>query len=1119
MGEAAAKAGAASRDAAPHTRNLNDQMKELTRNAEETGRGLAQMVLASRGGVASFAELALGLREATQGLSGVNQGMATLAPNARMAVIGLAGIVTGIAAVGAAVVAYGISVFKFSQEMYQLSQTAHGLGLTFAQLKNLTEQNEKYGISTETVISNVGRLQEALTDLSENNSQVRQQLLSRGLDPNWLNQYAVETDIIKQQNMARQKGLDIRATQLAQGKTWMQAQGEANRALRALGQNPAIMDQDAAEPLTDDQKRRLEQLERESREIGKIWGDIKKTINDISLDALTAGMPAITEFLRDVKTHSKEITDALTTEVNNIISLLREAAHLYNLITHPIDTLKQDFKEGLKTAHPAIGRLFGQESTPENEKYWADQRAQGHYTLLDGAQYYRNFAPHGGKLGSQEKTEQRNNYSNIPMLSPMSYHPGSDNGSNVIPLFQHASFTTEELTGETTKNTTQTEKLTQQLEKLNAFFDGWREKRSPTGQPTATNASFEPGGGVQLRDQALQHRAAGGPVRGGMPYLIGERGPEIMVPDASGVVVPFGGGRAGGIPGLPGYPGLQHRAAGGPVRGGMPYLIGERGPEIMAPDASGAVVPFGGGGRAGGGHNGNANPLFQRVVFVIEELVDETTRNTTQTEKLTQQIERLNEFFDRWREKRASAGGDPTGTGLGAGPNAAGSAGIPGGFAGGGGSAGGAGASGSWGANGNGNGARGSGSPTDGGSGVPNVGNPQGAGVGGGSQGGSGGIAAPAGTPIARKGLATVTTKDGKKFQVDERFAANFQGFINDYEKAGGVIGPDSGTLGERGNASGHPIGAAFDLNQVGRGKRSRRGVTLDPKVEDALASKWGLVSGNSWRRNDQGHFGVRSVAAARQALVDQGVKAADAGNNSVTDGAHVDGMDGGGSRLANQRAAFKKELDADPQLKSTVIGAMQHEGGIQSNAEQLMNMAAMRHQTIRQALYSGQYGPVTGRNRIPNIGNISAKTRHEGEEALKKVYGGSNITDYSTDQGMAGDQNYAKYMANREHYGMHKVEGAWFSAHGEKGVQWAQQQRAADRAALNAQPDRSALSKSSEVNHRGHLHVQVDAPSGTKVKYHGKNLLKDTSIQRQTQMMPTTRGPEGGANSDSSWL
>ena len=173
-----------------------------------------------------------------------------------------------------------------------------------------------------------------------------------------------------------------------------------------------------------------------------------------------------------------------------------------------------------------------------------------------------------------------------------------------------------------------------------------------------------------------------------------------------------------------------------------------------------------------------------------------------------------------------------------------------------------------------------------------------GAGVRGGNAGGSGGIAAPAGTPIARTGLATVTAASGRKFQVDQRFAQNFQGFINDYEKAGGQLGPDTGTLGSRPhNASGHPIGAAIDINQIGRGVRSRagRGTSLDPKVEDELAKKWGMVSGNQWRSNDQGHFGIKSVEEARQALIRNGVEP---GQASKIASAQVGGPSEGGKTV-----------------------------------------------------------------------------------------------------------------------------------------------------------------------------------------------------------------------------
>ena len=187
--------------------------------------------------------------------------------------------------------------------------------------------------------------------------------------------------------------------------------------------------------------------------------------------------------------------------------------------------------------------------------------------------------------------------------------------------------------------------------------------------------------------------------------------------------------------------------------------------------------------------------------------------------------------------------------------------------------------------------------------------------------GGNAGITAPAGTPIVKTGLATVTTSKGRKFQVDARFAANFQGFIDDYEAAGGDLGPDTGTLGFRPhNPSGHPIGTAIDINQIGRGVRSKagRGKTLDPAVEDALAEKWGLVSGNRWKDNDQGHFGIRSEEAARAALEKQGGAPAETAADPLATPSEAEAF-------AIARAAAVKAGIRDP---DTAAAIAMHESG-----------------------------------------------------------------------------------------------------------------------------------------------------------------------------------------------
>jgi hypothetical protein len=137
-------------------------------------------------------------------------------------------------------------------------------------------------------------------------------------------------------------------------------------------------------------------------------------------------------------------------------------------------------------------------------------------------------------------------------------------------------------------------------------------------------------------------RAAGGPVDAGRPYLVGERGPELIVPRAPGMVIPnhaLGHGsrgagavaitvnvtgargnaeiramvEAGVAQGLRAYDarladrvarsGAAPRAAGGPVLAGRPYLVGERGPELIVPRAPGTVIPnhaLGGGSRGAG---------------------------------------------------------------------------------------------------------------------------------------------------------------------------------------------------------------------------------------------------------------------------------------------------------------------------------------------------------------------------------------------------------------------------------------------------------------------------------------------------------------------------------------
>jgi hypothetical protein len=74
------------------------------------------------------------------------------------------------------------------------------------------------------------------------------------------------------------------------------------------------------------------------------------------------------------------------------------------------------------------------------------------------------------------------------------------------------------------------------------------------------------------------------------------------------------------------------RAGGGRVTGGMPYLVGEMGPELFMPGRGGNIVPNDGLGRGGGGNTYNvtinANVADSRLGEVVVNAIKRYERNS-----------------------------------------------------------------------------------------------------------------------------------------------------------------------------------------------------------------------------------------------------------------------------------------------------------------------------------------------------------------------------------------------------------------------------------------------------------------------------------------------------------
>lgn len=118
-------------------------------------------------------------------------------------------------------------------------------------------------------------------------------------------------------------------------------------------------------------------------------------------------------------------------------------------------------------------------------------------------------------------------------------------------------------------------------------------------QEAQENARTGGGGPAVFLNPLLRDPATGAmlsampPPQGGIPPVPSNGLSQAPIPSMGampGTIPPMPGSRMG----MPRLPFGGFRANGGPVRPGMAYVVGERGPELMVPSAPGMIVPNGG---------------------------------------------------------------------------------------------------------------------------------------------------------------------------------------------------------------------------------------------------------------------------------------------------------------------------------------------------------------------------------------------------------------------------------------------------------------------------------------------------------------------------------------------
>jgi len=174
-----------------------------------------------------------------------------------------------------------------------------------------------------------------------------------------------------------------------------------------------------------------------------------------------------------------------------------------------------------------------------------------------------------------------------------------------------------------------------------------------------------------------------------------------------------------------------------------------------------------------------------------------------------------------------------------------------------------------------------------------------------------------------------------------------------------------------------------------------------------------------------------------------------------------------GNQSLAQQRAALMSEIERDPALRNRIHQILDGEShgdqtGAQGVMETMVNRAMrLGKKSLWEVINTNFYGP-QNRGELRKVSDSMAKI---GNEAISRVAGGSNITDFRDDQ---GTNRFGQPEMPKGGSGVVKIGNELFYYSGEANRQWAEKmRRSVAGAPTTAPPDPSQASKVSILKTR----------------------------------------------------
>ena len=534
----------------------------------------------------------------------------------------------GIGLAAGAVAAFGYNLVstldKFAQAGVKLRVLSNETGLLPGQLKNIQDQMQQFGISTETANQNIKGFQTALADVVKNASQLRNKLMEEaGRDPqNQENMRALlrrvmglgqagETEEAMSEIIASTR--DIIDNQIKAGASPALAAERGRQFLALWGMTPDVLSiigplkRASAEQLADAEKRLKlqEQYNTEMNKTNQQWDNFKaglqegilKTLSEINKEfgdtealgkALAGSIQGIVE---GVRTSAREIQAI----INGVRSLIAIFTGTSGDKPEP-STMSGETGHGGAQGGGVAGGVQGLPGSPsgpsvrgnrsiQNDEMSpeAQERLRRKYRRGGGAAPTAAGAPDlAGELGMGALNAMKPGGGSGGGATPQRFAGGGEENKFVRWARENNAFSTniEDRRGEAKDRTKNVSDLTFEIKRLTDFLTG-KTTGAPGGAVGFMGSGSTSGGG------------GGGGGFGGIPGYGGPAGYSGTTPGGSGPsmrssVPGYGPPGGGGPPGAYGGPAGTPTGAGPGMTPGAPGMRG------------GGPAGFGGGGGSTG---------------------------------------------------------------------------------------------------------------------------------------------------------------------------------------------------------------------------------------------------------------------------------------------------------------------------------------------------------------------------------------------------------------------------------------------------------------------------------------------------------------------------------------